>query len=229
MSMGLVFVTAPDADHKLINSLLMHIRDWEYEDVNPTTYGNFKLVTSKNPYDLNMPERRLRSDTRKMRETELPLSSSVQNAWAGAALEEIEAYCLYSARHDALEGKGMYNNNTYVVVDSTGLLSHTCILGERAVVYGDNGVEEFGPLDGFNKMRVPWELVYVIFCNLVVADLSFEDFTQEFYDGYDGDDRSVGKDGWWTYKDVSGGFNLSEDNRGRREREIQRYRDAGHI
>jgi hypothetical protein len=71
-------------------------------------------------------------------------------------------------------------------------------------------------------MRVPWELVYVTFCNLVVADLSFEDFTQEFYDGYDGDDRSVGKD-------VSGGFNLSEDNRGRREREVQRYRDAGHI
>lgn len=97
MSMGLVFVTAPDADYKLINSLLMHIRDWEYEDVNPTTYGNFKLVTFKDPCDLNMPERRL--------------------------------------------------------------LSHTCILGERAVVYGDNGVEEFGPLDGFNKMRVPWELV----------------------------------------------------------------------
>lgn len=36
-----LFITAPEADHKLINRLLLHLKDWEYE-----RGDRYKFVTS---------------------------------------------------------------------------------------------------------------------------------------------------------------------------------------
>jgi hypothetical protein len=221
MSLGLVFVTAPKSDYKLISLLFMHLRDWEFAGLRSSS-DNFRLVTSKNAYDLDVPARPLRSGTQETGETSPPLSSSLDNAWAGAALEDVEAFCLDLARNDDSGGTGRYNYSLYVVVDSTDLQAHTCILGERAV---DREAAEFTRLDRFNKMRVPWDLVYATFCNLDIANMSFEEFTREFHDGGGGD----GKNSWYTYKDVSGGVNLSEEDRRRRDREVERFKDAGHI
>jgi hypothetical protein len=194
MSTGLLFVTAPEADYKLINLMLLHLRDWQYG-----SGDGFKLVTTKNAYDLE-------SDTTS---TSPPLSSSsLDNAWAGAALEDVEGFCMD------------LDETMYVVVDSTGAQAHSCILGHRAI---DAEAEEFIQLDRFDKMRVPWEKLYSPWCNLEIANMDFEEFTQE------GGGGGEGEDGWFTFQDVTEGDDLCEESRAERDREIQRFRDAGHI
>lgn len=205
MSTGLLFVTAPEADYKLINLLLLHLRDWEYG-----SGDRFKLVTTKNAYDLE-------SDNA---ETSPPLSSSsLDNAWAGAALEDVEGFCMDLAR-DEENLKRNLDAGLYVVVDSTGAQAHSCILGHRAC---DAEAEEVIELDRFDKMRIPWEKLYSPWCNLDIANMNFEEFTQEC------DEGGQGQDGWFTFKDVMEGDDLSEENRGKMETEIQRFRNAGHI
>jgi hypothetical protein len=198
MSTGLLFVTAPEADYKLINLMLLHLRDWEYG-----SGDRFTLVTTKNAYDLE-------SETV---ETSPPLSSSSpDNAWAGAALEEVEAFCMDLAR-DKENLKKHSDGTLYVVVDSTGAQAYSCILGHRA----------YDTEDRFDKMRIPWDKLYSPWCNLDIANMNFEEFTQE------GDDGGAGEDGWFTFQNVMGDDYLSDENRGKRDREIQRFRDAGHI
>jgi hypothetical protein len=205
MSTGLLFVTAPEADYKLINLMLLHLRDWEYG-----SGDRFTLVTSKNAHDLE-------SNTV---ETSPPLSSSsLDNAWAGAALEDVEGFCMDLAR-DEENLKRNLDASLYVVVDSTGAQAHSCILGLRAC---DAEAEEVIQLDCFDKMRIQWEKLYSPWCNLDIANMDFEDFTQE---GEDGGGR---EDGWFTFKDVMEGDDLSEENRGKRDREIQCLRDAGYV
>lgn len=215
MSTGLLFVTAPEADYKAINEILLHLRDWEYGG----GADRFRLVTTKNAYDLDGPATPLRPRTQAADETSPRLSSDLDNTWAGAALEDVEAFCLDLAR-DTSEQSNRYNSSLYVVVDSTDLQARSCILGERAV---DEEAEEFTWLDSFNKMRIPWDKLYLTWCNLDIANMNFEEFTQEEEDG------GEGVDGWFTFKDISDGDDLSEDNRRKRDREIQRFRDKGHI
>jgi len=213
MSTGLIFVTAPEADYKLINLMLLQIRDWEYG-----AHDRFKIVTTKNAYDLE-------SDSA---ETSPPLSSSsLDNAWAGAALEDVEGFCLDLAR-DVENLKRNLDASLYVVVDSAGAQAHSCILGRRAHSY-DEEEDVVSSLDRFDKMRVPWEKLYVPWCNLDIANMDFEDFTLE------ADDGGEGEDGWFTFKAVMEGDDptksddLSDESRGKRDREVQRFRDAGHI
>lgn len=208
MSTGLLFVTAPEADHKLINLLLMRLRDWEYGG----GQDRLHLMTTKNAYDLDPPAMPLRSGTQEKGETSPPLPSSLDNAWAGATLEDVEAFCIDLKRND--DGKGMYNKSLFVVVDSTDVRAQTCILGERAI---DEEADTFTWLDKFNKMRIPWDDLYVTWCNLDIANMNFDEFTHE-----DGDEN-----GWFTYREI--GDDLSEGNQRKRDREIQRFRDAGHI
>jgi hypothetical protein len=223
MSTGLLFVTAPEADHKLINLMLLHIRDWEYG-----SGDRFKLVTTKNAYDLeNAPATVPPSAAAAARqdETSPPLSSSLDNAWAGAALADVEAFCMDLMRDEENNQNNNnihYNTTLYVVLDSTGAQARSCILGQRAT--NDPEEEEFAWLDRFDRMRVPWEDLYSPWCNLDIANMGFDDFTQEFDDGGEG-----GEDGWFTYKKIPGGVELSEDNRGRRDEEVRRFRDAGRI
>jgi hypothetical protein len=214
MSTGLLFVTAPEADHKLINSLLLHIRDWEFG-----SGDRFKLVTTKNAYDLeDGPEKTSSAATQNPDETSPPLSSSPDNGWAGAALEDVEAFCMDLMRDEELGTS--YHAGQFVVVDSTDVQAHTCILGHRAI---DEEAADFAYLDRYNKMRVPWDKLYSPWCNLDIANMNFEEFTQEE------DDGRPGVDGWFTFRDIMEGDDLSADNRRKRDREIQRFRDAGHI
>lgn len=212
MSTGLLFVTAPEADHKLINLLLLRLRDWEYGN----GADRFHLMTTKNAYDLDPPAMPLRSGTQDQGETSPPLPSSLDNAWAGAALEDVEAFCIDLERNDD-DAKRTYNKSLFVVVDSTDVRAQTCILGERAI---DHEAPTFTRLDGFNKMRVPWDQLYLTWCNLDIVNMGFEDFTYE-------EDGEGGENGWFSFKEHDD--DLSDGNRRKRDREIQRFRDAGHI
>jgi hypothetical protein len=220
MSTGLLFVTAPEADYKLINLMLLHIRDWEYE-----SGDRFKLVTTKNAYDLESAPAATTTPSAAADVTSPPLSSSLDNAWAGAALEDVDAFCMDLMRDEENNNNNNYthyNTSLYVVLDSTGAQARSAILGQRA---SDYEAQDFAWLDRFDKMRVPWEDLYSPWCNLDIANMGFEEFTREFDDG-----GQAGEAGcWFTYRKILGGVELSEDNRRRRDEEVRRFRDAGHI
>jgi hypothetical protein len=194
MSTNLLFITVPEADQKLIDLVLTQLRHWDLE-----SGDRFKIVTTRNAYDLrSAPGAAGKDDTDTTSEV-----NNNNNAWAGAALEDVEAFCLDLARDqenndDENENENMnYGTSMYVVVDSTGAQTDSCILVHRA---HDPEAEGFAWLDRFDKMRIPWDKLSTPWNNLSIANMDFEEFTREFDDGR----NREGEDGWFTFMDLEG-------------------------
>jgi hypothetical protein len=199
---GLLFVTAPEADHKLINRLLLYLRDWEYG-----AGDTFKLVISRNIEEFtHIPDSGGRQDD--LNDTVPPVSLDIANEWAGASVEEVEAWCI------ELDGAGVsrslpeLNPYHYIIVDAQGVPDKTCIFGSRATQD-----EPFAFLEWFEKTRLPWDEAYLVWCNLDIANMGFEDFVE--------DNESEHRDHWWTFRSVNNGPDLSDENRAKRDAEIE--------
>lgn len=205
---GLLFIIAPEADYKLINRILLYLRDWEYGALD-----SFKLVNTKNAYDLDSFDKGSGIES-----TTPPVPADFENAWAGASLEDIEDFCLDLGRGDTNSGKG----HLYVIVDSQGVDDHTCLLGERMIEYEN---EPISYPERFKKMRLPWDETYLTWCNLNIANMNFEEFTEE----RDADYEETLTRQWWTYRSVSDGPDLSEKNRQERDYELERLRVKGMV
>lgn len=209
---GLLFVTAPEADHKAINRILLYLRDWEYE-----CGDSFKLATTKNAYDLeNVVNGESGGD---VEPTHPPVQVNLDNAWAGSTLDDIEAYCLDLDRNE----KAGVNTHLYVLVDSQGLEEMNCILGERVISFDED--DKISYPERFNKFRLPWDELYLTWCNLNISNMDFADFAEED-DANDGDTLSGG---WWTYSSVANGPDLSDDKRQERDDEIEKMRRESKI
>lgn len=198
---GLLFITAPEADHKAINKILLRIRDWQYEG------GDcFKLLTSKNPDAL----RSLATATSP------PVPENVENAWKGASLEEVEEYLFELDKEHPDKTNPHANSYLYIAVDEEGLKNETCVLAERVIEWDDD------PLTYprmFNRTRLSWDETYLSWCNLNISNIGWDEFMEEEEEGKRG--------GWWTYK--SGEPDLSEAKRKERDEEIERLRKEGKI
>lgn len=205
---GLLFIIAPEADYKIINRILLYLRDWEYGALD-----SFKLVITKNAYDLDSFDK-----GSAILSTSPPVPADFENAWAGASLEDIEDFCLDLAREHTNSGKG----RLYVVVDSQGVDDHTSIVGERMIEYEN---EPISYPERFKKMRLPWDETYLTWCNLNIANMNFEEFTEE----RDADYEETLMRQWWTYRSVSDGPDLSEKNRQERDDELERLRVKGMV
>lgn len=199
---GLLFVIAPEADHKIINQILLHIRDWEYD-----SFDSFKLVNTKDADDLEPFEEGGSIDA-----TEPPVPIDIENAWAGNSLEDVEEFCLDLDR-GSKSGKG----HLYVVVDSQGVRDKTCILGERMIEYEK---EPITYPERFKKMRLPWDETYLTWCNLEIANMNFEEFTENGDAEYE---ETLTRQ-WWTYRSVGNGPDLSDENRQKRDTRIEELR-----
>jgi hypothetical protein len=117
---GLLFVTAPAATHKDINEVLLSMRDW---DDSNGGLDVVRMVTDKH-------------DTQNYIEgTTIPPESLPENAWAGANVENIEAYCLHLKRSDSNEQTGA---NLFVVIDSEGLENTSRVLASFPDVFQEN-------------------------------------------------------------------------------------------
>jgi hypothetical protein len=106
---GLLFVTAPEADFKIINHALLCMRDWEESNVELDV---LRLVTDRaatQNHGIGTP---------------LSLKSLPENVWTGATLEDITTYCL-SLNCDDDEHPGA---SVFVFIDSEGLKNRTCVL-----------------------------------------------------------------------------------------------------
>jgi hypothetical protein len=199
---GLLFITAPEANYKKINEALLSMRDWNNSN---DDLDAFKLVTDRSATqndDVGTP---------------IPLKSLPENAWTNANLEEIEAYCLDLQRgdtEDEQKGAGLF-----IVVDSEGLENKTCILAGLPEDYYENPSAFRGRYD---KIRVPWDDVYMIWCNLDIANMNFEEFVEE--EEGEGDEQ-----GWFTYQSIYEGDEEHEKGLARRDRKIEEWRRLGHV
>ena len=192
---GLLFITASKADYKNINEALLSMRDWNNSN---DDLDAFKLVTDRSTTqndDVGTP---------------IPLKSHPENAWADANLKDIEAYCLNLERCEQ-KGAGLF-----VVVDSEGLKNKTCILASLPEVYYDDP----GAFGGkYDKVRVPWDDVYMIWCNLDIANMNFEEFVEEEEEGDEQD--------WFTYQSIYEGDEEHQRGLERRDRKIEKWRRLG--
>jgi len=185
---SLLFITAPQADHKQINRILIHLRDYDYSDGEDDF---FKLVTTKNAYDLDLSTdsgSEVITAYRSLEETSPPVPIDIENAWAGASLDDIEEYCADLARADV---KGA-NPGLFVVIDAEGLREEDCILVEEQYEWEERGTARFW------KMRVPWDELYITWCQLEVGNASFEEMTEEVEETNDEERRK--EMSWFTFR-----------------------------
>jgi len=179
---GALFVVAASADQKLINRLLLHLRDWEYGE--EPTWDNFLLITSK-----SLPETEEPCAT-----TTTPISKSdlSNNVWTGQSIADVESFMLSERKKEV----GL-NTNTFIVLDEQGVKEGTIILLDSV----GSELEEMEVK--FKKVRVPWEKAYIMWCNLDIANMDFEDFV---------DDEDCDESGWRTYKDWDEGQEADDAN-----------------
>ena len=214
MSTGLLFVTAPEADHKAINLLLHNLTDWEYSK------GDiwFHLVTTKNAYDLELPP-----GTNALDATPASLDNTLDNAWAGSSLKDIEDFCLDVVHNDPKIDIGA---SLFIVVDSLGFQARNAILVEQAI--GDEE-EEFVALESFVKMRVPWSEVFSAWCNLNVSNSDFDEMGERREEGgeWEGEEGG-GEQGWYDYH-AGECFDLDEESAKRKDKAFQRLKNDGRV
>ncbi|KAK5121109.1 hypothetical protein LTR85_005593 [Meristemomyces frigidus] len=206
MSTGLLFVTAQDADFKQINRLMLHLRNWEYGQAG--SWDGFRLVTTKNAYDIGKPDESRGS----ISVTAPPVDPDLFNGWQGGNLGDIEGFILDLAKpRNSTENQG-FNSSMYILLDDKGLQDRTCILGERR--FDDEAEEE---TNEFNKVRLPWDEASAMFGNLDIGNMDFEDYC----------DDSCGRDenGWYVYGKM--GPDISEENARKRDEEIERLGREG--
>jgi hypothetical protein len=206
---GLLFITATEINHKDINVALLHLRNWE----NLPDDDSFKLVTTKNAYEL---EPQTAEGTTAYECTSPPVPVGIDNAWAGASLEDVEAYCLELDR----AGNSTCDSHLFVLIDDQGFAEKSCILAERAMDYGDQDVDIAYP-ERFNKIRLPWDDTYSIWCSLDTSNIGWDECV---VDEYEDEDGKAG-DGWFTY--AADSYEISAEYAELRDAAIERMRLEG--
>lgn len=199
MSTGLLFVTAPEADHKIINRLLLHLKDWQYE-----SGDRFILITSKSIQALTQTLHGSEDAT------SAPVDPALVNEWAGASIAEVEKICLELDKHDDI--KERINPHLFVVLDTKGIEDQACVVAERMNYWDPDPI-----VDEFSKSRVPWDQVYSIWCNLDIANMNWDEFMAE-------DNAKETDKFWWTFIFGENGQYLSAEKRTLRDEEIEKLK-----
>ncbi|KAJ7123518.1 hypothetical protein C8R44DRAFT_783963 [Mycena epipterygia] len=201
-----VFVTAPRPSPKALNRAFLLIQDFQFI-VYPHE-SSWTLLTSK--------ELPIAPPTA----TRLPLADiSRTNDFAAMSFAEINAFV---RAHDTnLRGLGFTTAN-WVIIDRKGLETSTCLVCDQYYNGGEAGVEG-GFTDEFRACRIPYEEAWIMFANLDVANMEFEDII----------DLHAGKqeDGSWKWTacipDTNGTQEKSEVDI-KREKALRELRDGGY-
>ncbi|KAF3760888.1 hypothetical protein M406DRAFT_73347 [Cryphonectria parasitica EP155] len=204
MSVGLLFVIAPEANENSINRCLLHLKDWEYG-----SGDRFRIVTSKSTDALLqclVPPPHPKPDAiPQLPETSAPVPPSLveENEWAGASISDVEAFCLALSQSETRS----LNYSEVVVLDAEGIDKQTCVLMSRPY-----------DMDYFEKCRFPWYQTYLIWCNLDIANMDWEDYV--------GEEPAEGMEERWRTSIVEDqGEFLSDENRKLRDKAIRELED----
>lgn len=164
-----LFIITSSAEHKIVNRLLLHLRDWEYGE--DPSWDTFHLITTN-----SLPA--ADSECTKPPITESDLSN---NIWANKSISDVESFIISERNKEAKETD--LNLDTFVILDEQGVKDGTIILLDSP--YND---DEDKKDEKFNKVRLPWEKAYIMWCNLDIANMDFDDFVEEDNEGE-----------WFTY------------------------------
>ncbi|KAK5174018.1 uncharacterized protein LTR77_001098 [Saxophila tyrrhenica] len=167
----LLFVTAPLADHKLINRFLLHLGDQQRNGIDKVAH----LVTARNAYALGDPPPQ---HNRMPEPTDVPVKADLSNAWTGASISDVEGWVRDVNHEDP--------PSMFLLLDDEGVQNRTVVFAEQRF---DDETDEL--TKDYNKCRVPWADVYSMWCNLDIGNMGWEDFTDE--------DRGGDAEGWWIF------------------------------
>lgn len=179
-----LFIITPYVDHKLVNRLLLHLRDWEYGE--DPTWDCFKIITS---------ESFAGADGESVTKPPITVADLSNNIWASKSISDVEAFVI-NERNKADEGND-YNLTTFTILDEQSVKDGTIIVLHSPYDGDEDKVEE-----KFYKVRVPWDKAYLMWCNLDIGNMDFEDFVE---------DTDESEDDWWTYNDISDGSEAEAD------------------
>ncbi|KAI1879207.1 hypothetical protein JX265_002161 [Neoarthrinium moseri] len=178
MQAGKIVITTKGVDAKLINRLLLYVRDWEFGfegswDRQRILRTRDEVFAADLPVDI--------PPVHDVGDGRAAASESFENQWEGLSIEEVEKYML---SHD----EGGDNTSLILVLDDKGRHDQTLIVAMRAY----NPDEDTLYLPEYDKVRVPWQEVHSMWTNLDMANMNFDEFC----------DEEIGADGnrWWTYK-----------------------------
>lgn len=172
-----VIITAQGVDIKLINRLLLTLRDWEFGD--EPHWDQSKILCTK--------EDACREAGQDGRD-EPPLQEFQQNQWQGVSLREIEQFMLQNPREKDT------GQRLFTVLDDQGVQDETVIIARRRINSDFREQPQASLyLDEYQKTRVPWIEAHSMLCNLELANMDFEDFV---------DDDSGDGEGWWIYRPI---------------------------
>lgn len=219
MSTGLLVVTAPNADFKVVNRLLLYLRDWGFGE--PDTWDQFHLVASKTDPEFDKFKDVERNRLSATKPGDLT-AENFNNEWAGASVQEIERYVL-EADSTGIDGNEI---SLFLILDEQGVRDHTCIIAEAYDEWDDEAdppkkipKEDREAKYDFNKYRAPWDETQIVYVNLNIANQGFEDFADE--------DEGADEEGWWTFQ--GHGSLLDEEQVQHRERELKKFEEEGKI
>ncbi|KAI5241309.1 hypothetical protein E4T43_05560 [Aureobasidium subglaciale] len=199
---GLLFVTAPEADYKIINQALLDLHEWDND------FDSFLLMTDKEIINADDYET-----------TSPSLTSLAKNKWSGATMEEIEKHCLRLSQKE----EETHCGPLFLVLDSEGIRTKTFVLGHLPYEYHDLDDPETWK-GRFEKVRLPWDDTYIMWCNLDIANMGFEEFTVE---GQDGEGKGD-EEGWFTHKQIGeAGDHLTDEGKEKRRKEEERLMEEG--
>ncbi|KAK6212667.1 hypothetical protein LQW54_005089 [Pestalotiopsis sp. IQ-011] len=168
---GKIIVTAKGADTKVLNRLLLHVRDWEFGEEDE--WDRQRLLRTRDE-----------ATAKDLEEDVPPLpAGGLENQWEGLSMEEVEKIM-------RLKDNKSGRTSLFMVLDDQGVRDETLVVVQRAI---DWESEDSPYLDDYNKVRVPWQEVHSMWCNLDIANMSFEEFCL-------GEDPP--EDYWWTYKPI---------------------------
>ncbi len=149
-----LFVTAPSADHQVINRFLLHFRDWS----DLPTSDHAHVVAARNTYNLEESE---------LKPTVSPVPSDTPNGWSGASLTDVEAFVRDAQAEDP-------QSSIFFLLDDQGVRDKTVIAAERRSY---DETEEL--TDEYNKVRVPSDEAYTVWVNLDIGNVGWEDYCDE--------------------------------------------------
>ena len=170
---------------------MLHLRNWEFGV--ERTWDDFHLVPTKaaNKFKTSL-------NSGDVHATTPPCPEDASNEWQNSALDEVESFVLTIDNDYESDGRTV-NTSIYILLDSKGLEDETCIVGERR--FDDETGEH---VNAFNKVRVPWDDVHIMWANLEIANVGFE----EYCDQIQGCDEEF----WWRWVELKKGSVLGLDD-----------------
>ena len=243
-----IFVTAASADFKVINEMLVYLRDWEdgsgdtfYLQTNNTIEES--LETSEEPVAIPVAV-----------PGNFTAESFDTNAWAGASMAEVETFATQELDHIA---SPQAHVSFFLVLDEQGVDDHTvlCVAKDEPEDSDDEDEDEDddggGDGDGkvhdrgdsqppatqdskkrlagaddanyvarYNKVRMPWHVAYSFCANLGESNMGFEEFC----------DQDVGPDErlfWMANEDLTEDDLNGEDAMRRRGKFLEKLKKEG--